>query len=75
MAYDCLIVERPEPAITLIRLNRPEALNALNGKMMDELTAVLDAGEGVRWIVGGRGAGDEQRRDDHDPSRGGMQAW
>ncbi|MFI4976909.1 MAG: enoyl-CoA hydratase [Caulobacterales bacterium] len=45
MAYDCLIVERPEPAITLIRLNRPEALNALNGKMMDELTAVLDAGE------------------------------
>jgi enoyl-CoA hydratase/carnithine racemase len=44
VAYQTLIVEDHE-AVRLIRLNRPEALNALNGALMDELTAVLDAGE------------------------------
>jgi len=44
MTYQTLIVEDHE-AVRLIRLNRPEALNALNGLLMDELTAVLDAGE------------------------------
>ena len=44
MAYQNLIVEDHE-AVRLIRLNRPEALNALNGALMDELTAALDAGE------------------------------
>ena len=44
MAYQNLIVEDHE-AVRLIRLNRPDALNALNGALMDELTAVLDAGE------------------------------
>ena len=44
MAYETLIVEDHE-AVRLIRLNRPEALNALNGALMDELTAVLDRGE------------------------------
>ena len=44
MAYQTLIVEDHE-AVRLIRLNRPEAMNALNGAMMDELTAVLDQGE------------------------------
>jgi enoyl-CoA hydratase/carnithine racemase len=42
--YQNLIVEDHE-AVRLIRLNRPEALNALNGALMDELTAVLDQGE------------------------------
>jgi enoyl-CoA hydratase/carnithine racemase len=42
--YKTLIVEDHE-AVRLIRLNRPEALNALNGQLMDELTAVLDQGE------------------------------
>ena len=53
MAYQTLIVEAHE-AVTLVRLNRPEALNALNGQLMDELTAALDAAEaddGVRAIV------------------------
>ncbi len=53
MAYDTLIVETAD-AVTLIRLNRPEALNALNAKLMDELTTVLDAAEAnpeVRCIV------------------------
>ena len=45
MAYETLIVEDHE-AVRLIRLNRPEALNALNGALMDDLTAVLDQGEG-----------------------------
>ena len=44
MAYQNLIVEDHD-AVRLIRLNRPEALNALNGALMDELTAVLDEGE------------------------------
>jgi enoyl-CoA hydratase/carnithine racemase len=44
VAYQNLIVEDHE-AVRLIRLNRPEALNALNGALMDELTAVLDEGE------------------------------
>jgi len=50
---ETLIVEDHE-AVRLIRLNRPDALNALNGQLMDELTAVLDAGEaddGVRAFV------------------------
>jgi enoyl-CoA hydratase/carnithine racemase len=53
MAYQTLIVEAHE-AVTLIRLNRPEALNALSGQLMDELTAALDAAEAdgaVRAIV------------------------
>ena len=44
LAYQNLIVEDHD-AVRLIRLNRPEALNALNGALMDELTAVLDQGE------------------------------
>ena len=44
LAYETLIVEDHE-AVRLIRLNRPDALNALNGALMDELTAVLDEGE------------------------------
>jgi enoyl-CoA hydratase/carnithine racemase len=49
VAYETLIVEDHE-AVRLIRLNRPEALNALNGQLMDELTAVLDEGEGSSAI-------------------------
>jgi enoyl-CoA hydratase/carnithine racemase len=53
MTPQTLIAERHD-AVTLIRLNRPEALNALNAQLMDELTAVLDAAEadaGVRCMV------------------------
>ena len=53
MTFKTLIVERRD-AVTLIRLNRPHALNALNGELMDELTAALDATEadpGVRCVV------------------------
>ena len=53
MAYETLIVEAHD-AVTLIRLNRPQALNALNDQLMDELTAALDVAEAddaVRCVV------------------------
>jgi enoyl-CoA hydratase len=53
MAYETLIVEQHD-AVTLIRLNRPEALNALNSALLGELGQVLDAAaadDGVRCLV------------------------
>ena len=53
MAYETLIVE-VEDYVTLIRLNRPEALNALNSKLMGELATALtvaDADVNTRCIV------------------------
>lgn len=41
MAYENILVSVEGPVLT-ITLNRPDALNALNGKLMDELTAALD---------------------------------
>jgi enoyl-CoA hydratase len=41
MAYLNILVEK-KGAVGLITLNRPDALNALNKALMDELTAVLD---------------------------------
>jgi enoyl-CoA hydratase/carnithine racemase len=52
--YETLIVEAPQPGVTLIRLNRPQALNALNSQLLDELCAALDAAEAdeaVRCVV------------------------
>ena len=53
MAYETLIVDI-EDHVATIRLNRPEALNALNTRMMEELAAALaemDASIRVRAIV------------------------
>jgi enoyl-CoA hydratase len=53
MAYETLIVESAD-GVTLIRLNRPEALNALNTRLLDELVQALDAAEAdeaVRCVV------------------------
>ncbi|AWB50133.1 enoyl-CoA hydratase [Gemmobacter aquarius] len=53
MAYETLLVE-VEDYIATIRLNRPDALNALNTKLMQELAVALaaaDANERVRCIV------------------------
>jgi enoyl-CoA hydratase len=44
LAYETLIVETTD-AVTLIRLNRPEALNALNAQLLGELAAALSAAE------------------------------
>jgi enoyl-CoA hydratase/carnithine racemase len=51
--FQCLIVE-PREGYQVIRLNRPEALNALNTALMTELTQALDSAEGdpeVRCVV------------------------
>jgi len=53
MAYETLIVEIAEH-VAVIRLNRPEALNALNARLMAELgeaVAAADANDKVRCIV------------------------
>ncbi len=51
--YETLIIERQD-GYALVRLNRPEALNALNSQFMGDLSAFLDAVEhddSVRCIV------------------------
>ncbi|NBR88814.1 MAG: hypothetical protein EBS68_02690 [Rhodobacteraceae bacterium] len=53
MAYETIIVE-VEDYVALIRLNRPEALNALNAQVMSELAEAFTAAqnnEKVRCIV------------------------
>ncbi|MDO5704772.1 MAG: enoyl-CoA hydratase [Paracoccus sp. (in: a-proteobacteria)] len=53
MAYETIIVEI-EDEVALIRLNRPEALNALNGRLLNELSQALteaDHNDKVRCIV------------------------
>jgi enoyl-CoA hydratase len=53
MAFETIKTET-RGAVELITLNRPQALNALNGQLMDELTAALDAAEAnkaIRCIV------------------------
>jgi len=53
MSLETLIVERDE-GVALIRLNRPEALNALNSTLLKELAAVVrdcEADDGVRCLV------------------------
>ena len=52
---DLIIIDRQsEQRTALVRLNRPKQLNALNGAVMDELCAALEAldrDDGVRAIV------------------------
>ena len=53
MTYENILVET-KGRVGLIRLNRPQALNALNGKLIAELSAALDgfeADEGIGCIV------------------------
>lgn len=53
MAYETIIVDI-EDEVALIRLNRPDALNALNAQLLDELSAAMteaDRNDKVRCIV------------------------
>ena len=53
MAYETIIVET-KGRVGLVRLNRPNALNALNAQLIDELSAALDgfeADDGIGCIV------------------------
>ena len=56
MTYETILVET-EGRVTLIRLNRPQALNALNSPILADLTAALaafdaDPGQGCAVITG-----------------------
>ena len=54
MAYETLILETPADGVLLIRLNRPQALNALNSQLLGELSQALDTAEtddAVRCLV------------------------
>jgi len=53
MAYETILVEQ-RGAVTLVTLNRPQALNALNSQVLADLVAALttyDADEGQRCLV------------------------
>jgi len=43
MAYETILVETPAPGVGMVRLNRPQALNALNGQLTGELFTALEA--------------------------------
>ena len=56
MTYETLLVEQHD-RVSLIRLNRPQALNALNSQVLADLTAALgrfdaDPGQGCAVITG-----------------------
>src|ERR1700712_2703882 len=51
--YETLLIETPD-AVTLVRLNRPQALNALNGQILTDLIAAFaayDADDSQRCLV------------------------
>ena len=53
MAYETIIVEI-EDHVATIKLNRPDALNALNSQLLSELASALedaDGNEKVRCII------------------------
>lgn len=54
MAYENILVETPAPGVGLVRLNRPKALNALNGDMTREVFEAMEAfdrDESIRCMV------------------------
>jgi enoyl-CoA hydratase len=54
MPYEMILTETPAPGVGLVRLNRPQALNALNSQIMREIFDALEAfdrDDGVGCIV------------------------
>lgn len=43
MTYEMILTETPAPGVGLVRLNRPQALNALNSQIMREIFDALEA--------------------------------
>ncbi len=43
MPYEMILTETPAPGVGLVRLNRPQALNALNGEITREIFDALEA--------------------------------
>ena len=57
MSYDYILVDRPAEGVGRVRLDRPEALNALNTPLMDEVNEAMlafnsDAGIGAMILSG-----------------------
>src|SRR5438046_3348618 len=53
MSYETILVEQRD-AVTLVTLNRPQALNALNSQVLDDLTAAFaayDSDDGQHCLV------------------------
>ena len=54
MSDDLVLVERPEPHVAILRLNRPRVRNALNAAMRDELAGhchAIAADDSVRVVI------------------------
>ncbi|MCE7795445.1 enoyl-CoA hydratase [Sphingobium sufflavum] len=54
MSYETILVEKRADAVTLVTLNRPQALNALNSQVLKDLTAAFadyDADKSQRCLV------------------------
>jgi enoyl-CoA hydratase len=54
MSYETILTETPMPGVGLVRLNRPQALNALNSQLTAELFQALeafDADESIKCMV------------------------
>lgn len=45
MTYDNILTETPAPGVLLIRLNRPQALNALNAALLGEVFDALESAD------------------------------
>jgi enoyl-CoA hydratase len=43
MTYELILIETPAPGVGVVRINRPDALNALNGQVTREIFDALDA--------------------------------
>ena len=41
MSYEYILVDQPAAGVGRVRLNRPQALNALNSRLMDEVNAAM----------------------------------
>jgi 2-(1,2-epoxy-1,2-dihydrophenyl)acetyl-CoA isomerase len=85
MSSEPVIIEQQQGSLRIIRLNRPERLNAINGELMDEILAsvqraaeddevraVVLTGSGKAFCAGGDvrdGARPKQRSDNGDKPR------
>ncbi len=53
-AYEFILIEKPAPGVGVVRLNRPQALNALNAGLMREVGAALrtlDADDSIGCMI------------------------
>ncbi len=51
MAYENILLEKPEEGVYLLTVNRPKALNALNPQTLDEIAAAVAGEAGTEFIL------------------------